>query len=194
VEVCPGAAGGKQWTGMAYSPITRLAYLPVIENCATFFNYGVAAKAKALPPGPDGFRYLPGKAFGKVMAIDPATGDRRWEVPTRSPMSASVLATAGGLVFTGDAEGNFVAYDDTTGGLLWSYQTGSGIRSGPVAFAIDGVEYIAVASGMGGAVGGYTGPGAPWLRNYRGGGVLFVFRLFEPNASKQFDGGARRQD
>jgi len=59
-------------------------------------------------------------------------------------------------------------------------------------YALDGVEYIAVASGLGGAVGGYTGPGAPWLRNYRGGGTLFVFRLFSPNASTQFHGGAGR--
>ncbi len=192
VEVCPGAAGGKQWTGMAYSPLTRLAYLPVIENCAMYFNYGVRAKAQGLPPGPSGFRYIPGQAFGKVIAVDPATGDIKWSVKTRSPMSASTLATAGGLVFTGDAEGNVVAYDDRTGKLLWSYQTGSGIRSGPIAFKVDGVEYIAVASGLGGAVGGYTGPGAPWLRNYRGGGTLYVFRLFEPNASMQFHGGAGR--
>jgi alcohol dehydrogenase (cytochrome c) len=192
VEVCPGAAGGKQWSGMAYSPATRLAYLPVIENCAMFFNYGARAKAQGLPPGPNGFRYLPGQAFGKVIAVDPSTGDTRWSVKTRSPMSASMLATAGGLVFTGDAEGNVVAYDDRDGKLLWSYQTGSGIRSGPIAFTVDGVEYIAVASGLGGAVGGYTGPGAPWLRNYRGGGTLYVFRLFEPNASMQFHGGAGR--
>jgi alcohol dehydrogenase (cytochrome c) len=192
VDVCPGAAGGKQWTGMAYSAITHWAYLPIIENCATFFNYGVRAKAEGLAPGPSGFRYLPGQAYGKVIAIDPATGDVKWSAKTRSPMSASMLATAGGLVFTGDAEGNVVAYDDKTGALLWSYQTGSGIRSGPIAFKLDGVEYIAVASGLGGAVGGYTGPGAPWLRNYRGGGTLFVFRLFQPNASNQFRAGAGR--
>ncbi len=191
VEVCPGASGGKQWTGMAYSPLTRLAYLPVIENCAEFFNYGVKAKAKGLPPGPDGFRYLAGKAYGMVMAIDVDTGDAVWEVKTRSPMSAGVLVTAGRLVFTGDAEGNLLSYDADTGELLWSYQTGSGIRSGPVAYRLDGVEYIAIASGMGGAVGGYMGRGAPWTRNYRSGGALFVFRLFEPNASKPFHGGAR---
>jgi len=108
-------------------------------------------------------------------------------------MSASMLATAGGLVFTGDAEGNVVAYDDSNGKLLWSYQTGSGIRSGPIAFMLDDVQYVAVAAGLGGAVGGYTGPGAPWLRNYRGGGTLFVFRLFAPNASMQFHGGAGRE-
>lgn len=192
VEVCPGAAGGKQWTGMAYSSRTRLAYVPAIENCAIFFNYGVDAKAKGLAPGPNGFRYLPGLAYGKLMAIDPANGQTKWEVKTRSPISASALATAGGLVFLGDSEGNLVGYDDQTGAILWSYQTGSGIRSGPVAFTIDGVEYIAIASGMGGAVHGFTGPGAPWLRNYRSGGTLFVFRLFQAGASKQFDGGAKR--
>lgn len=192
VEVCPGAAGGKQWTGMAYSLRTRLAYVPAIENCAMFYNYGMEAKAKGLPPGPDGFRYLPGQAYGKLMAIDPNSGQTKWEVRTRSPISASALATAGGLVFLGDSEGNLVAYDDETGAILWSYQTGSGIRSGPVAFTLDGVEYVAIASGMGGAVGGFTGAGAPWLRNYRPGGSLIVFRLFQPGASKQFDGGARR--
>lgn len=193
VDVCPGAAGGKQWTGMSYSPLTRWAYMGAIENCANYRNYGVRARAQGLPPGPSGFRYVDGQAFGKVIAIDPASGDIKWSVKTRSPMSASMLTTAGGLVFTGDAEGNVIAYDARNGKVLWSYQTGSGIRSGPIAFSVDGVEYIAVASGLGGAVGGYTGPGAPWLRNYRGGGTLYVFRLFEPNASMQFHGGAGRR-
>jgi len=152
----------------------------------------VKAKEQGLPPGPSGFKYLPGKAFGKVMAIDPNNGNKVWEVKTRSPMSASMLATAGGLVFTGDAEGNLLAYDDRNADLLWSFQTGSDIRTGPVTYRLDGVQYIAVASGMGGAVGGYTRPGAPWLRNYRSGGTFFVFRLFEPGASKQLHGGAEQ--
>ena len=59
VEVCPGAAGGKQWTGMAYSPRTHRVYVPAIENCAMFYNYGVKAKEQGLPPGPSGFQYIP---------------------------------------------------------------------------------------------------------------------------------------
>ena len=141
-EVCPGAAGGKQWSGMAYSPRTHRVYLPVIENCAVFYNYGVKARQQGLPPGPSGFKYIPGEAFGKVMAIDPDTGKTDWEVRTRSPMSASMLATAGGLLFTGDAEGNLLAYDDETGELLWSFQTGSGIRGGPVTYRLGGVQYL----------------------------------------------------
>ena len=85
VEVCPGAAGGKEWNAMAYSPSTRLVYLPVIENCALFYNYGAEAKKKGLPPGPNGFRYLPGQAYGKVMAIRADTGEAAWEVKTRTP-------------------------------------------------------------------------------------------------------------
>jgi alcohol dehydrogenase (cytochrome c) len=191
VTVCPGAAGGKEWNGMSYSPQTGLVYLPVIENCAVFSNYGIKAKQMGLPAGPSGFRYLPNAAYGKLMAIRAATGDMAWEVKTRTPMAGGTLATAGGLVFSSDPEGNFTAHDAETGAQLWSYQTGSGIRGAPVAFRLEGRQYIAIASGMSGAVGGFTGAGAPWMRNYRSGGTLFVFALFEPGGSQAFHGGAR---
>ncbi len=189
-EVCPGAAGGKEWNAMAYSPSTRLVYVPAIENCAMFYNYGAEARKKGLPAGPDGFRYLPGLAYGKVMAINADRGQTAWEVKTRTPMGAGVLVTAGSLLFTGDAEGSFQAFDAEKGTLLWSYQTGSGMRAAPISFRLDGHQYIAIASGMGGAVGGFTGAGAPWMRNYRSGDTLYVFRLFEPGASKAFPAGA----
>ena len=191
VTVCPGAAGGKEWNSMSYSPLTGLVYVPAIENCAVFTNYGIKAKAQSLPPGPDGFRYLAGEAYGKVMAIRADTGEPTWEVKIRTPAGGGMLSTAGRLVFTGDAEGNLLAYDAETGKELWAFQTGSGIRASPVTFLLDGVQYVAVASGMGGAVGGYTGPGAPWMKNYRSGSTLYVFRLFEPNASRQFHGGRK---
>jgi alcohol dehydrogenase (cytochrome c) len=191
VTVCPGAAGGKEWNAMAYNPGTRLAYVPAIENCAVFTNYGIKATKQGLSPKPSGFRYLDGKAYGKIMAIRAETGEPVWDVKLRTPAGGGMLATAGGLVFTGDGEGNLLAYDAETGKELWSFQTGSGIRAAPVAFRLDGVEYIAIASGMGGAVGGYTGAGAPWMRNHRSGSTLHVFRLFEPNATRQFHGGAR---
>ena len=192
VTVCPGAAGGKEWNAMAYSPVTQMVYVPAIENCAKFVNNGVEARRQGLPPGESGFSYLPGQAYGKVMAIRAATGDIAWEVKTRTPMGGGMLATAGGLVFAGDPEGNFTAYDADRGDLLWSYQTGSGIRAAPIAYQLDGKQYIAIASGMGGAVGGFTGAGAPWMKNYRTGNSLHVFRLFEPGASTAFHGGSRR--
>lgn len=106
-------------------------------------------------------------------------------------MGAGTLATAGGLLFTGDAEGNFLAYDAGGGELLWSFQTGSGIRAAAVTYQLDGVQYVAIPAGMGGAVGGYTGAGAPWMKNYRTGDTMFVFALFEAGRSNQFHGGRK---
>ncbi len=191
VTVCPGAAGGKEWNAMSFSPVTRLVYVPAIENCANFYNYGARAKEKNLPPGPNGFRYLPGKAYGKLAAIKADTGEIAWEQRMRTPMGAGTLVTAGGLVFTGDAEGNFLAYGAEDGEPLWSFQTGSGIRSAAVTYQLDGVQYIAIPAGMGGAVGGYTGAGAPWMKGYRTGDTMFVFALFEAGRSNQFHGGRK---
>jgi alcohol dehydrogenase (cytochrome c) len=191
VTVCPGAAGGKEWNAMAYNPATQMLYLPVIENCAIFLNNGVKARRMNLPTGESGFRYLPNQAYGKVMAIRAATGDKAWEVKTRTPMAGGMLTTAGGLVFAGDPEGNLAAYDADDGRTLWSYQTGSGIRAAPISYRLDGKQYIAILSGMGGAVGGFTGAGAPWMRNYRSGDTLYVFTLFEPGGSMPYRSGAR---
>ena len=105
VEVCPGAAGGKEWNAMAHDPGRGLVFVPAIENCAVFTNYGVKAKAQGREPGPSGFRYLAGEAYGKVMAIHADTGKTAWEVKLRTPAGAGVLATASGLAFTGDAGG-----------------------------------------------------------------------------------------
>lgn len=194
VTVCPGAAGGKEWNAMAYSPLTRMAYIPAIENCAVYVNNGVAARKANLPEGESGFEYLPNQAYGKFMAINADTGDVAWQVKTRTPMAGGVLATAGGLVFTGDPEGRFTAYDAADGQILWSYQTGSGIRAGPISFRLDGKQYIAVLSGMGGAVGGFTGAGAPWMRDYRTGDTMYVFGLFSPykSSTEKQDGIATR--
>jgi alcohol dehydrogenase (cytochrome c) len=92
-------------------------------------------------------------------------------------MVAGVLATGGGLVFTGDAEGFFTAYDIQTGKSLWSFQCGSGHHSGPITYSLDGRQYIAVCAGWGGWTAGFAGDGAPWLKNARRGNTLFVFKL-----------------
>ena len=179
VRVCPGAAGGKEWNAGAYDPVSRLLFLPVIENCAMFYNYGQEAQRRGLPAGPNGFRYVPNEAYGKVMGLRADTFEVAWEVKTRTPMATGMLATAGGLLFTGDAEGNFLAYDSATGQKLWSYQTGSGMRAAPVTYELDGKQYVVMPSGMGGAVGGYTGAGAPWMKSYRSGNTVYAFRLFD---------------
>ena len=94
---------------------------------------------------------------------------------------AGVLTTAGGLVFAGDAEGFFTAYDAQSGKILWNFQCGSGHHSGPMTYRIEGRQYVAVCVGWGGWTAGFAGDGAPWLRNARRGNTLFVFALPEGN-------------
>ena len=86
-------------------------------------------------------------------AFDPLTGERVWRHDTKHPLLAALLSTAGGLVFTGDPEGNFFALDGRSGEKLWSFPTGSGHRGGPISYAVDGRQYIATPSGWGSSLG-----------------------------------------
>lgn len=176
VRVCPGAAGGKEWNPMAYHPGTGYAYVPVINNCATFTS-GKAFFIKGQPYWGSSLTLIENQASGAMKAIDVATGEIKWDVATRSPMVAGVLATAGGLVFTGDAEGFLTAYDAATGEDLWHFQCGSGHHASPITYTLDGKQYLAVAVGWGGWTAGFIGDGAPWLRDARRGNTLFVFAL-----------------
>jgi alcohol dehydrogenase (cytochrome c) len=180
VRVCPGAAGGKEWNPMAYSPQTGLAYVPVINNCAKFTS-GKAFFIKGQPYWGSSLTLIDNQASGSFKAIDVKTGKIKWDVATRSPMVAGVLATAGGLVFTGDAEGYFTAYDADDGKALWNFQCGSGHHASPITYTLEGRQYIAVCVGWGGWTAGFAGDGAPWLRNARKGNSVFVFALPKEN-------------
>lgn len=176
VRVCPGAAGGKEWNPMAYHPGTGCAYVPVINNCAKFTS-GKAFFIKGQAYWGSSLTLIDGEASGALKAVDAASGEIKWEVQTRSPMVAGVLATGGGLVFTGDAEGFFTAYDAESGADLWHFQCGSGHHGSPVTYALGGKQYIAVCVGWGGWTAGFAGDGAPWLRDARRGNTLYVFAL-----------------
>ena len=174
VRICPSPSGAKEWPHAAYSPATGLLYAPVIEKCGTYklrpqeFREGMAywgGEAQADTSARDGWGY--------VRAIDPATGREAWAHRTEHPMVASVLATAGTVVFTGEPTGEFIALDARTGELLWRFQTGSGIHSSPVTYSVGGKQYVAVASGWGGWMKGF----APELYGQNRGSALFVFAL-----------------
>ena len=93
----------------------------------------------------------PGDLLGHFMAVDPLTGEKRWEVPlTDFPSAAGMLATGGGLVFTGKLTGEFLALDAATGETLWQFQTGSSINATAITYTHDGRQYVTVASGLGG--------------------------------------------
>ena len=106
-------------------------------------------------PYPDGKLWLGGafkviateEQWGNVTAVDYGTGKIRWKVKTEQPMIGGALATAGGLVFAGEGNGLFKAYDAETGSVLWKFQAGAGVNAPPASYTVDGKQYVVVAAG-----------------------------------------------
>lgn len=155
-EFCPSGAGGKNWPPIAFSPKTRMIYIPANDNLCSS-NTGVEA---TYVPGRNyaGVRMGPVSAvpnanhFGQVQAWNVDTGKRVWTYDyAKSPNWGGMLVTAGGVVFNGGtSDRKFHAFDASTGKLLWDFPATSGILGPPVSFALDGKQYIAVVSGWGG--------------------------------------------
>ena len=152
VEIWPSR--GTNATPIAFDPNTGLIYAS---------TWNVARIQKLAQPRPTvvggtstgvDARYPeehPGEAVGAFAAINPLTGEKKWEVPLIDlPGSAGMLATGGGLVFTGKLTGEFVALDEDTGKTLWQFQTGSSINATAITYTHKGRQYVSVASGIGG--------------------------------------------
>jgi alcohol dehydrogenase (cytochrome c) len=143
----PGANGGVEWSPIATNPGLSLAYAINLEQEMT---YTIASS-----PYPNGKLWL-GGAFtnipggvqaGNVTAVDYNTGKVKWQVKTPQPMIGGILATAGGLVFTGEANGWFKAYDAKNGNILWKFHAGAGVNAPPSSYVAGGKQYIVVAAG-----------------------------------------------
>ena len=186
-EYCPNAHGGKNWPPIAFSPKTRMIYVPANNNlCGSTTGVpstytpgraytGVSGFGSSVAPG--------GDHFGEVQAWNVDTGQRAWTHNyVRSPNWGSMLATSGGLVFTGGtSDRKFHAFDATTGKLLWEFPTNSGILAPPSSFLVGGKQYIAVETGWGGDARGMQ---AALNRLFPGqypevpeGGAVWVFTL-----------------
>ena len=143
----PGANGGVEWSPIATNPGLNMAYAINLEQEMT---YTIASS-----PYPNGKLWL-GGAFtnipggvqaGNVTAVDYNTGKVKWQVKTPQPMIGGLLATAGGLVFTGEANGWFKAYDAKSGSILWKFHAGAGVNAPPSSYTAGGKQYIVVAAG-----------------------------------------------
>jgi glucose dehydrogenase len=167
-RMLPGANGGVEWSPMAIDPGLRLAYAINLHQPMTYHVDST--------PYPGGSKMWLGGAFkvipteeqwGNVTAVDYDTGKIRWQAKTEQPMIGGVLATAGGLVFAGEGNGLFKAYDAETGSVLWKFQAGAGVNAPPSSYTIEGRQYIVVAAG------GNT------QLNYKRGNDIIAFTLAE---------------
>lgn len=164
----PGIQGATNWYAPSYSPSTGLFYLSTWEDYGTIFS-GVQADYKegtrftggantSPVPGaenPTGQRngpintYTEAMASGGVVAIDPATGEKKWHFAMHDVNTSGILTTATDVLFVGGREGYFQALDAKTGALLWKQNLGGEIVAGPISFLVDGKQYITIASGNG---------------------------------------------
>jgi alcohol dehydrogenase (cytochrome c) len=179
--ICPGPDGGKSWNQTAYSPRTGLLYSPGLEMCTDLVaREQEAAEGRGFIGGTWTHRDpKDGPARSHLDAFDPVTGKKVWTWEYKYALLASILATAGDLVFSGDPEGHFFALDAKTGKQLWSYQTGAGHRGSAVSYSIGGRQYIATPTGWGSIAG--RAMAAVWkdAPEFRGGSTMIVFALPE---------------
>ncbi len=146
-RMLPGANGGNEWSPIATDPNLGLAYS---LNLHQPMNYFVESS-----PYPDGKLWLGGafkvipteEQWGKLVAVDYNSGKIRWSVKVPEPMIGGALATAGGVVFAGEANGHFKAFDAKNGSVLWDFNAGAGVNAPPSTYMVDGKQYVVVGAG-----------------------------------------------
>ena len=174
----PSFLGGKNQMPMAYSPDTKLFYVPANEWGMEIWNEPIAYKKGAAYLGA-GFtiKTINDDYIGALRAMDPKTGKIVWEVKNNAPLWGGVLTTGGNLVFWGTPEGYLKAADAKTGKVVWQFQTGSGVVAPPVTWQQNGEQYVTVVSGWGGAVPLWGGDVAKKVNYLEQGGMIWTFKL-----------------
>jgi PQQ-dependent dehydrogenase (methanol/ethanol family) len=165
VRMLPGANGGQEWSPVAVNPELQYAYSVALHQPMNYKTHYAPHEKGRLWLG-SAFVAIPGEAqWGYVSAVNLKTGKIAWQVKTEQPMIGGATATAGGLMFTGEGNGWFKAYDARTGKVLWSFYCGAGVNAAPSVFEVDGEQFVAVAAG------------GNFQLNYPLGDAVFVFGL-----------------
>jgi alcohol dehydrogenase (cytochrome c) len=149
-QVCPGLFGGTNWQSPSYSPQTGLFYFTRRDECLIHLPKASPYKTGELFWG-GGTKSIPDgeQRFGGLVALNPLTGEKKWEFRHFAPSWAGVLSTAGGLVFSGDNDGYFIALNGTTGRVLWKSALGGPITAAPITYSVKDQQYVAIASRSG---------------------------------------------
>jgi len=177
IELWPGQWGAKNWPHAAFNPDTGLLYANTMHASRLIRFVPVEYKPGQRYAGLENLPAPrpPNEPIAHVDAIDPMTATHKWRAPILDiPHYAAVIATAGGLLFTGKETGEFIALDINTGKTLWQFQTGSGINAQPITFTHKGRQYVVVQSGLGGVNVVRMGE---QLKNVPRGGSVWAFAL-----------------
>ena len=146
-RMLPGANGGVEWSPMTVDEGLGLVYAINLHQPMTYH-----VESSPYPNGKlwlgGAFKVIPDEEqWGNVSAVDYNTGKIRWKVKTPEPMIGGIMATAGGLLFAGEGNGLFKAYDSATGNILWKFQAGAGVNAPPSSYTVNGKQYIVVGAG-----------------------------------------------
>ena len=149
VHICPGLLGGEEWSTAAYDGARKLLYVPAVDWCGTLNVFKQAPKFASEEHYYGGsIKQDPATAArGWLTAINVADGSVRWRFHGDSPMLANVVATAGGVIFTGTMGGDFLALDASKGNVLYRHALGASVAGGVITYALSGTQYVAVESG-----------------------------------------------
>ena len=184
VLTCPSFLGGKNWWPIAVDPQTRMAYVPTAHTCMTMKGVVGGAYKAGLPFLDESFKVVRDPAFpnewGSVQAIDLDTGKQVWRFGSKMPWNGGMLATAGGLVFSGSSDGHLYAFNAKTGAVAWkSPQMSSGVLGVPSTWTAGGKQYVGVWAGWGGVTPLWGGDilKDPAVSAIPVGGHLYVFAL-----------------
>jgi alcohol dehydrogenase (cytochrome c) len=180
VTVWPNVLGSKNWFHASFNPLTNFLYTNT-QNYST--TYRLAKLDKYVP----GQRWVgtadlkhniaDSEVKGYLEAIDPMSGKAKWQIPFNdTPNWSSVMTTAGGLLFTGRHNGEFMAVDVDTGKVLWKFKTSSGINAQPITWTQNGKQYVTVLSGLGG-LGAVRTISAEQIKTIPRGGSVWTFAL-----------------
>ena len=146
-RMLPGANGGQEWSPITVNPELQYAYTVGLHQ-PMYYKTHYSPYETGRPWLGSAFQAIPGEAqWGTVTAINLQTGKKAWQVKTDQPMIGGATATAGGLVFTGEGNGWFKAYDAKSGAVLWQFYCGAGVNAAPSVYELDGEQFIAVAAG-----------------------------------------------